>query len=197
MQIIIVKIDESFEFEKYLSFFNHDSQNKIMSYKFRIDQIRSFTSEFLKYYYLAEYLNISLSEVEIATTALGKPYVVNQNNFDFSIAHSGEYVVLAYANNAKIGVDIEKIDSTIGVASLGQEVFSLTENQLIDADYDKFFLLWSKKEALFKAHGTGFINDYYNKTSLNLDMLESNYEYTIASQKCADNYYLSICVINL
>jgi 4'-phosphopantetheinyl transferase len=192
LKITVVRIDPHFSFEPYLPWFNIATQQKILSYHFRIDQIRSFTSEMLKYYYLADILNLPQQQINIQNTPLGKPIIADLNNVHFNISHSGEYVVMAVANSS-VGIDIEQIDWNINPAELGKMVLSVPENATINGDLKKFFLLWTKKEALFKANGTGFINDYYNQTCLTTELIEKTASYIIATTLFAKKYYLSIC----
>lgn len=221
IKIKAIKIYEGFYFEDYLYLLNEESVKKILSYRFRIDQVRSFTSELLKHYYVASILNIRPEDISIINSELGKPTLScregvdsrlrlndeddNENGlscnldgngnkliYDLSVSHSGEYVVLAVAD-MPVGIDIEVVDANIDVAGIGEMVFSTSENILINNDTKSFFLLWTKKESLFKAYGTGFINDYYNKTNLNLEFVEQQKGYTIHSQVFAGKYYLSIC----
>lgn len=226
IKVIAIKINDSFFFEDRLHLLNKISIKKILSYRFRIDQIRSFTSEFLKHYYLANILNVSPEDLIINNTELGKPTVtfrggidlsqvlddkdeysndkkycedgshkqINFKNIDFSISHSGEYVVMTVSDRP-VGIDIEEIDFDIEISGMGKMVFSESENLVIKNDAKNFFCLWTKKEALFKAHGTGFINDYYNKTNLNLDLIEKTEGYLIHSQEFAHKYYLSLCIL--
>lgn len=233
LKIVIVKIAPEFVFEQYLHCFDTATQQKILSYRFHIDQVRSFTSEMLKHYYLPNLLNIPIRQISIKNTGLGKPVIVqimaldkqkteakrqmvadnidrhsgfapgftynndnliNLNNIHFNVSHSGDYVVMAVADKL-IGIDIEEIDNKIDPVRLGETVFSHSENVLINGNINNFFMFWSKKEALFKAEGTGFINDYYNKTNLTLELTEEKDGYTISSILFAEKYYLSICLI--
>lgn len=194
LKITVIKLDHDFVFEKYLQLFSLDVQKKILSYRFRIDQLRSFTSELLKYYYLAKFLNIPFSEIKIVVTDLGKPILENElNNIHFSISHSGDYVAIAVSDQL-VGIDIEKIDSNISILEIGQHIFSPSENSAINGELNNFFMLWTKKESLFKALGTGFINDYYNKTKLTIDLFEKTPDYIIFSTLFYKDYYLSIAI---
>lgn len=196
VQIIVVKLNLSFPFERYMHWLNADSRRKVCEYRFRIDQMRSFISELLKYYYLAKVLSVPLDKINISSTDLGKPILTGELQYvSFSISHSGDYIVMAFSTRYKVGVDIEQIDKHIEPLQLGKLVFSASENGLINQNINYFFMLWSKKEALFKARGTGFINDYYTKTSLTLELNEAGDGYKISSQLFADDYYLSLCVL--
>lgn len=218
LKIIVVKIDLDFVFDKYLHWFDVATQQKILSYRFHIDQVRSFTSELLKHYYLAHVLNLPHQQISIKNTDLGKPVITKRidpsflhacirgnddyprshhgstyNNIHFNVSHSGDYVLMSVADKP-VGIDIEGIDYKIDPLRLGETVFSPSENALINGDIKNFFMLWTKKEALFKAEGTGFINDYYNKTNLTLDLVEETRDYIISSTIFFEEYYLSICI---
>ena len=112
--MVIVKLDINFPFEQYLHWFSPTSTDKINSYKFRIDQMRSFVSELLKYYYLAKLLSVPVASINIKHTNLGKPVLIGLlEHVSFSISHSGEYVVMATSLDKNIGVDIEEIENKI------------------------------------------------------------------------------------
>lgn len=92
-----------------------------------------------------------VEENEILETEYEKPYIPNHDFFN--ISHSGDYVVLAQAET-EVGVDIEKInDRHLNVA---ERVF--TERELLWMNEDskeRFFILWTQKEAVMKAVGKG------------------------------------------
>lgn len=92
-----------------------------------------------------------VDEQDILETEYEKPYIPNQDYFN--ISHSGDYVVLAQAET-EVGVDIEKInDRHLNVA---ERVF--TERELLWMNEDskeRFFILWTQKEAVMKAVGKG------------------------------------------
>lgn len=165
-----------------------------MSYRYKKDQVIAFTSELIKYYYLANFCNILPIDIKIDYTSYGRPFIVN-SKLDFNISHAGEYLVLAIIDSSKVGIDIEECDNSINPAELGSIVFSSVEQELIDNDINKFFKLWTKKEALIKAHGTGFGSDFYKNTRLNLDSTEFIKNGIICCNKVFSNYYLAVCVL--
>jgi len=86
--------------------------------------------------------------------ASGRPFL--DCGMDFNISHSGEYVVCALCPAGRIGIDIEEIrpvDISDFKAQMthGQwETMMASENRL-----EKFFSLWTQKEAMIKADGRG------------------------------------------
>lgn len=92
-----------------------------------------------------------VGENEILETEYEKPYIPNQDFFN--ISHSGDFVVFVKSKSI-IGVDIEKVnDRHLDVA---KRVF--TEKELLwmnENPVERFFILWTQKEAVVKAVGKG------------------------------------------
>ena len=91
---------------------------------------------------------------QLTASKNGKPYLRNSGMY-FNISHSGEYVVLAVADN-EIGVDIEKIapyDQAIAVRCFTERELEWLQSQGAD---EAFYRLWTAKESVMKASGLGF-----------------------------------------
>ena len=194
-EIILIRIDPSFVYFKYLYLFSNDIQEHINSYINYRDKLVAFTSAMLKYYYLPTILGINPAETQIEIDSYGKPHLLNYPAIDFSVSHSGEYVVLAVAFGGNIGIDIEFIDKHIDL-TIKSIVFSDFECKLINNYYD-FFVLWSKKEAYLKCLGFGFSNEIHRHTTLNNQLLESFNQYKLNTLILGGNYVLSVCVTNI
>ncbi len=193
MKIYIVNIDDNFNFMAYQHWFSNEVWQKILAYRVVPDRLRAFSSQILQRYYLAELSNVSLSDLVINYNQNNKPYLAISNDFKFNISHCGHRVVMATSIKYDIGVDIEVINPNIDIEGMGKIVFSPSENKLIHKSPDNFFRLWTKKESLIKALGTGFGSDFYRTTNINLDDIEITEKYCIKLQKI-ENQYLSICL---
>lgn len=197
VKITLITIDEGFNYLPFCKLLKDYSQSKISSYHYHRDRVVAFTSQILKELYLADVLGVK--DIEIDYTKHFKPFISRPDNltgkFKFNISHAGNYVVFAsYCGEGyDLGVDIEKIDNTLNINEMSEIVFSQKERNLIENSYNNFFKLWTKKESLIKAIGTGFATDFYQDTNLNLDNLEEGIEYIILSKEFED-YYLSICL---
>jgi 4'-phosphopantetheinyl transferase len=104
----------------------------------------------LKYGYEENILNA------IQTNAYDKPFL--NETIDFSISHSGKYVVCAISNDTRLGVDIEKKDRQFDLDLLGNVLCTNEREYVLDANdrCDAFFRIWTRKESLIKADGRGF-----------------------------------------
>jgi phosphopantetheinyl transferase len=200
ISIIRVVLDENFDIMPYLHWFNLADQKKIASYYHYKDRLISFTSHLLQKFYLPYVTNCRRDSLVIDYTTHLKPYISSPKdiagNFSFNISHCHNQVVLAMyrGSDYAIGVDIEHIDSKVAIDEMAPIVFSEPERKLINNLATNFFKLWTKKESLIKALGTGFATDFYQDTVLNLDDFEAAQNYQIATQKI-DDYYLSICLL--
>lgn len=84
----------------------------------------------------------------------GKPFITS--DIDFSISYAGNITVLGFLKNGSIGVDVEQI-RPIDCKQF-KDYFTknewdiLTQNRYAN---NSFFKLWTRKEAVAKALGTG------------------------------------------
>lgn len=81
---------------------------------------------------------------------LGKPSLNGIPEFNWS--HSGEYVAFFCAAGA--GIDIELFNE-LNPQSVSS-VFTVTQLEWIGSDRERFFILWTIKEAVMKSTGLGF-----------------------------------------
>ena len=94
----------------------------------------------------------------------GKPFAVvdgRRASLGFNISHSGGHGLMAFAENEWLGVDVEERVPGRDFEGIGSLVYGPAERQLLATapGVDKmqlFFRLWSMKEALIKAIGSGF-----------------------------------------
>jgi len=97
-------------------------------------------------------------EVTIGVGEHGKPRV---EGVEFSVAHSHGLVVLAICREAALGIDVEWVEREIEVLEIARSTFApgevkRIENAAAGAERAQaFFAVWTRKEAIVKAHGQG------------------------------------------
>jgi len=79
----------------------------------------------------------------------------------FNLTHTAGLIVCGVTAEAELGVDAEDLQRQNDVRSLARKCLAADELAAFDAQpaeqqVDRFFRLWTLKEALLKAHGTGF-----------------------------------------
>ena len=96
--------------------------------------------------------------IRIADTR--KPFLHNEQ-YHFSISHSGHYAAAIVSSNKRVGVDVEMIRPN--VMKVLQKFLNENELELLDREqhHEPFLretLLWSVKETVFKWHGSGEVD---------------------------------------
>jgi 4'-phosphopantetheinyl transferase len=79
----------------------------------------------------------------------GKPYL-DASDLHFSVAHSGDLALLAFARGAAIGADLERVREVSHRAEIARRLFSEPDPRTLEA----FFRLWVRHEAVVKCAGT-------------------------------------------
>jgi 4'-phosphopantetheinyl transferase len=112
------------------------------------------------------YLSVPPNELRFGAGAFGKPYIASPPGADlgFNASHSGDVVLLAFARDGDVGVDVERWNSRLGEAErarLAESVFSMAERAAIavlPSEWEReraFYSIWSRKEAYLKGTGAG------------------------------------------
>lgn len=112
-------------------------------------------------------LGIEPSELTIAKGEQGKPYVEGCESFFFNISHSGDKVAIAYGDSP-VGVDLEYIrcgknDLKVAKRCFKEEEYRFITDECWELDAagnshsveERFFMVWTMKEAYLKYNGTG------------------------------------------
>ena len=131
----------------------------------------------------AEKYNIVSSALEIMRNAHGKPYFKNIPDFHFNISHSGDFLAIAISNR-DVGIDIEKIrkpDFRITKRFCSDEQAYITETDSIN----RFFEVWTKKEACLKYKGTGLSGGLNTFSIFEFSPLQNSYIF--------NEYIISVC----
>lgn len=91
---------------------------------------------------------------ELQYTSFGRPCLPGR--IDFNISHSGDYVLCAFNDRTRVGIDIEKVHD-IKLTDFRSQMTEEEWRQITGAadPTRAFFHYWTKKEAAIKAHGHG------------------------------------------
>ncbi|MGN6393952.1 MAG: 4'-phosphopantetheinyl transferase family protein [Mucilaginibacter sp.] len=107
---------------------------------------------------LARYLGLEPSAMIFEAGKNKKPHIKNPGGLSlhYNLSHSAENILLAVSDEA-IGADVEFINRDFGYSEVLADNFSLEEVSYInEADHiNRFFVLWTRKEAITKATAQG------------------------------------------
>ena len=135
---------------------------------------------------LAGYTGETPSALAFATQEFGKPMLLaapaSAAPPHFNLSHTRGLVVLAVCREAEVGVDVELIDRRLDPLRLAARHFSPSERETLattpDAQrHERFFELWTLKEAYAKALGRG----------LNLDLQSFSVELDAAQPRIVEH----------
>jgi 4'-phosphopantetheinyl transferase len=108
---------------------------------------------------LSRYCEQSPSSWRFIKTNHGQS-ILDPPSFGFSLSHTRGLVACVVAIGRDVGIDVERIDRTGEIDSLGASHFSRSEVEQLaacpaDVRRDRFFDMWTLKEAYGKAIGLG------------------------------------------
>lgn len=90
----------------------------------------------------------------------GKPALLGHESLQFNLSHTNGLIALAVALDKPVGIDVEHLSRQTDIAKMAERYFSLEESRALLALpvaswNDRFYDLWTLKEAYLKACGTG------------------------------------------
>lgn len=138
------------QFQSYLQTLPIDLKQKVQRYIRWQDQHASLFARLLLQQALQSY---QLDLTKLQYTEYQRPFVCDE--IDFNLAHSGEYVLCAITENARLGLDIEQIRPV--ELQHFQSIFTANQWHRLNqqTDFQLFFKLWTQKESIIKADGRG------------------------------------------
>lgn len=110
---------------------------------------------------LSKYTRVEAAALTFSTGDYGKPALSGMTGAPlFNLAHSGD-LALAAVSRAAVGVDLEQVRPLANRAQMADLSFTDEERAALwtldeAAQVEAFFRLWTRKEAVMKAHGAGF-----------------------------------------
>lgn len=157
-KIFVYKLEESLTEEERGNLsqsLSADEKEKVSRFKFKKDADISLVSRFLLRQILGSFLSVPAQEIIFSYNQYDRPYL--EGGVDFNVSHAGNRIVIAVNPKGKVGVDIEKIkpieDNVANICFTSEEKEYI--NQENGFDLERFFELWTLKEAFIKAHGQG------------------------------------------
>lgn len=132
-------------------------------FHFDVDRRRRVIGRGLARVLLGRLTNEKPDALRFAVDPRGKPSLVAPEGgspFQFSVSHSGHFVLVALSAVRALGIDIEQIKPDLDTDAIAETTFSFSEREALAslegaARRDSFFVCWTRKEAVLKAEGVG------------------------------------------
>ncbi len=128
----------------------------------------------------------ALSEISLIKNEFGKP-ALKDGTFHFNISHTENGVALCFGPKP-LGVDIEYLRNTATFEPVAVSQYHHNEKRLLALqDTDETFLgIWTRKEALLKAVGTGLDDELYLYDCTQEYQVANNIRYLLTTYHCED-----------
>lgn len=138
-----------------------DERNRASRYHQKKDKQRFIISRAMQRHILSSYIDIDPSLLKFTSRANGKPCLTKDWDWlHYNISHSGDHILLM-VSRTQVGADIEWIDLDFNFKELLEGSFNKIEmDYILEKDSrSRFYELWTRKEAFFKATGQGLTDD--------------------------------------
>jgi len=125
-------------------------------YKQQKDTFRFIVSRGVQRIILGQYLDTPPARLQFVLGDNKKPHLVgiDGNKVHYNLSHSGDWIVLAIAL-LPVGADVEFVDPIFPFQDILEDNFSRAEADYVGTSPERFFTLWTRKEAILKATGQG------------------------------------------
>ncbi|MDI1323388.1 MAG: 4'-phosphopantetheinyl transferase superfamily protein [Algoriphagus sp.] len=164
--------------ETEFNLLHKDEQLKSEFFLKEEDRIRFILSKIYLKKLLSNYLKVEPSQLEFKYSEQNKPILINYPMINFNLSHSGQYIIIGFANKWSVGVDIELMNTHIDLYNLINNCMSSPEVSVIlnsEMPRQMFYKYWTRKEALLKGIGIGLtdrLKDINCNDGLNLVPIE-------------------------
>lgn len=113
---------------------------------------------------LAQYVERDAASLLFRYGPRGKPELIHDDApqpLEFNVSHRGGFALYAFVLGREIGIDVEQLRVVSEARTIARNHFTSAEIRLLENAADEraaqecFFRLWTRKEAVIKAVGTG------------------------------------------
>lgn len=188
--------DWSAEDDKLLQFLSEERRTRVLKYVHIKDRKASLYAAILAKHELGQLVGDNL---HFSFTEYGKPFLTEHPEICFNISHTHGSIIFAYTKSTEtpneIGVDIEIIKKA--PLSVMNSTFHKNECEFVNEDTNnitnRFYTIWTRKEALFKAKGTGLTDKTLRNTdTTKYHSLSSPSIWSSNYESAGDSYVFSI-----
>ncbi|MDJ0649274.1 MAG: 4'-phosphopantetheinyl transferase superfamily protein [Xenococcaceae cyanobacterium MO_188.B19] len=177
------------QIEKLAIILSEDEKLRANRFRFAKHRRRFIAARAILRELLAGYLQTSAEQISFTYNPQGKPELASSfNNIDlqFNISHSEDLALYSFNYQQQIGIDLEYLRENVDYASIAKRFFCDTEFQLISSciaekQQQRFYQLWTAKEAYLKAIGKG-LGGGLETSEIKLDQEDNIYLHSISNK---------------
>jgi 4'-phosphopantetheinyl transferase len=148
-----------FRYDKMFGLLSAKEKERALRFRFEKDRREFVMARGALRMLLGGYLRRPPRQVIFSENEYGKPALVNGKRIVFNVSHSHGLILLAFAKNCAVGIDVERIEE-LDFGSMAERFFAKREVETLfslpeEEQLQAFYLCWTRKEALVKAVGDG------------------------------------------
>lgn len=154
--------DSPLQASRYLPYLSTDERAKAERFRVPYPRHQFVSSRGILRKLLSHYVGVPAANLRIESNLQGKPALADPSflPLQFNVSHTSGMALLAVTVEHPVGIDVEKIDRTLGKHDIAARYFSPREAAYLaslspDLRTQKFFTYWTCKEAYLKMRGIG------------------------------------------
>nr|WP_321223484.1 4'-phosphopantetheinyl transferase superfamily protein [uncultured Psychroserpens sp.] len=188
---------------KLTNYLNDTEKLRAKKYHFDKDRNQFIITRSLLKFILAQRAGLSITNIHIEIDTNRKPYLTTNQSICFNVTHANDYALILVRDDKNVGIDVEYLNADFNFTEMLKDIYSDLEiDTVLHSTYKthSFFKLWTRKEAIVKAIGTGISDDLPQLIALdgqhNIDpKLLENYSYmSVYTFNLNDSYIASIAL---
>ncbi len=160
VEVWLTAVGDSRAAEAGMARLGADEQARVPRFRFERDRTCFVNRRVFLREVLGRYLQADPGSLRFTTSGNGRPELVEHKGLSFNASHSSTLAVVAVSRGPSVGVDIERLRAVPDGLGVADDLFTTHElaslRASIEAERSATFLrLWTRKEAVVKALGTG------------------------------------------
>jgi 4'-phosphopantetheinyl transferase len=145
--------------EMFWNALSDDERERAARFRFLKDRLQFIFARGILREILGFYLKVPPSSLRFQYSAFGKPWLA-ETHLQFNVSHASEIILLAFAIDLELGIDVEKVRADLATEEIAERFFSAHEVAVLRSlpktlRAEAFFNCWTQKEAFIKAIGEG------------------------------------------
>lgn len=151
---------QAFPLESFAALLSTEEQQRAARFRFATDQEQFLIARALLRILLGRYLQQPPAALHFGYGAQGKPWLLDESDLRFNVAHSGDLILYAVRKEREVGIDVEWMRTEPSYEMIAEQFFAPAEVAALRAvplaaQPQVFFNIWTRKEAFIKARGEG------------------------------------------
>jgi len=147
--------------EQYAQFLSPEEVKRHERFAFTRDKQQFLVTRALIRWVLSQYLGLDdPGSLEFGASRNGKPELLIETTLQFNLTHTRGLIALAVMQVEPVGIDVEFLSRQADIVNLAERYFARKEAEEllalpVEQWNERFYDLWTLKEAYLKACGTG------------------------------------------